>query len=706
MILRHILRPLAPRSIFAKLATVFLVIGLVPFLGMELFTYKEAEDRMTEAVIEYWLVRLARETAAQLDQEVLHMRDLTTAWTEDEFLARGIEAALGRDGDGTTTACPDLLRYLHSQHKTRRHGVDYLGLVARDGRILADSLYEPRTGSFVAPLAGSRLQDVLPREEDRTWITETFDRRRDRGAEDEPHLSARSWHVSRLLAAARGRPPPEGTPNVPDAYHLGFAGTVTGSTGAPRAAVLALFRWTRIQGILDRVSQRFSTRDDPRQPGARYGTGYPFLFAEDKDTIIGHENRQLLGNSLVGDHGLDGFRRRMLEAEYGSVQYEYPPGTPKITGFARAAGPERNGFGWAVGVGINDQEIYADVWQLGEVLLIAALIVTGLVVLGAAVFSHRITDPITRLIRYTEKVARGNLEERVDIRTNDEIAVLADSFNRMVDDLKESNRRLIQAEKNAAWQEMARQVAHEIKNPLTPIKLSAQQIQRAHKDRHPTFDEILQESVDSIIAQCESLQRIATDFAKFSAFKSRNKEIVEVEELVDSAVSLFRARASDAGVQVGLDLRVPPGTSVLVDRDDFQRVLINLFTNALEAMAPHGGRLNVSADFYRLEERRRVRIAVRDTGKGIPQKDQRRLFEPYFSTRTGGTGLGLALCEKIVQEHGGRMELHSEVGQGTTMVIHLPVVHIPGTAGTARGEGGESPPPHRPGASPPRPTSS
>src|SRR5262249_8246490 len=156
-----------------------------------------------------------------------------------------------------------------------------------------------------------------------------------------------------------------------------------------------------------------------------------------------------------------------------------------ISGFAHTDGPAKGGFGWAVGVGINHSDIYADWFALRDLLAIAALIVTGFVVMMAALFSARPTRPLTRLVGFTESVARGNLDARVRIKTNDEIAVLAEAFNRMTSDLKETNRRLIQAEKDAAWREMARQVAHEIKNPLTPVMLSAQQIEKAIADRHP-----------------------------------------------------------------------------------------------------------------------------------------------------------------------------------------------------------------------------
>ena len=360
----------------------------------------------------------------------------------------------------------------------------------------------------------------------------------------------------------------------------------------------------------------------------------------------------------------------MGKEPYGSHEYEYPPGTTKISGFASTDDSE-HGFAWVVGVGINHTEIYGDVYLLRDFMVIAALIVTGMVILLAAVFSHRITEPITRLIGYTEQLARGNLQARVDIRTNDEIAVLADSFNKMAEDLGESNRRLIKAEKDAAWQEMARQVAHEIKNPLTPIMLSAQQLRKAHEDRHPEFDEILSASVNTIIDQCEGLRRIASDFAAYARFPDRKIAPHDVAELVSGAVDMYRGRVQ-TDVSVTCEVKTPEGTKILVDKDEVGRVFLNLFNNAMEAM-DDGGRLFVEAKLGEDNGKSVVEIQVADTGRGIPDADRARLFEPYFSTRTGGTGLGLAICQRIILEYGGKIGARSKVGEGTTFTITLPL---------------------------------
>ena len=676
-----------PKGVFAKLVTVFLVIGLVPFLGMEIWTYQTAKERMTATVMGYWLVRLARETAVQLDREVARMRDLVQGWSRDEVFARDIPHCEAEQGALREAALARLRAYLHNRHKTRREQIDYIFVVDRDGTILADSL-AARGGGWASPLAGRRLEEVIPDSGELAWIRSALENPAAPGTKPQDgRLSARDWNRSLLLHRARNglaaRLDEEGPSKNPEDYSLGFAGAVSDPTRGETAGVVAvIFNWRRIQGILDDIQRRFAMGDERDQEGRRYDSGYGFLFAGDRRTIIAHKvvpsaglpagHRALLGTDLVADHGLSTFSAAMARREFGHIRYEFPPGTSKISGFAHARGPRQGGFGWYVGVGINDEQIFADVLRLRNLLMVAALIVTGLVILGAAVFSHRITEPITKLIRYTQEVARGNLDARVNVGTRDEIAVLADSFNRMVADLRESNERLIEAEKNAAWQEMARQVAHEIKNPLTPIMLSAQQIRQACRDRHPDQERLVEDSVDSIISQCESLRRIASDFAAFAAFQARPFEETRLDKLLDSILSPYLRQHQQAGIETSFENSVPPGTLVRVDADQVGRALLNLLNNALEAMSEKGGRLAIKVTAAEEEGRPVVRIAISDTGRGIPPEDRAHLFEPYFSTRTGGTGLGLAVCKKIVEGHGGRIEVQSRVSRGTTMTVILP----------------------------------
>lgn len=686
-----------PRGIFVKLVTVFMVIGLVPFVGFGLLTYDNVKARMTSNVVGYWLVRTAREAAQHLNAEVYAMRELVSSWAHDPHVAAAVEESHRTGSPPSET----LYKFLQSRLAYGDH-LDLLMLVSPDQKILAcatrqDAPIEPGTPSHRADLLAGQTLDEVVRQAAPPRVGETPEeaeirRRADRfplykwivlALEPSPlqlkqrtaPISSQPWHISPFVRRAQGRPPFPEDPRPKDIseYGVGFAGTVL--VGPPEnrttvGAVVAVFNWTRIQDVLDDIQRRFESADVPGGDASRYSTGYPFLFASDRDTIIAHKHRKLLGNSLSIDQHLPQLKNQMDRAEYGSYEYEYPVGVNKISGWARTHESARGGFEWTVGVGINNDEIFSDVNSLWNFFVIATLVVAGLVILMASMFSRRISEPITDLIAYTEQVARGNLDSRVEIRTNDEIAVLADSFNRMAEDLKESNARLIQAEKDAAWREMARQVAHEIKNPLTPIRLSAQQLHRAHQDKHPAFDEILGDAVETVIDQCDTLKKIASDFAAFASFPRRDLQRYDFGELVKKSTKLYTAGANDE-VVVQCRIDAPPGTEVVVDRDEIRRVFLNLFNNGVEAMDSQGTLTVVAA----LEEGATgpvARVHITDTGKGIPREDRKRLFEPNFSTRTGGTGLGLAICKRIMEEHSGRIDVSSTIGQGSTFTLTLP----------------------------------
>jgi PAS domain S-box-containing protein len=225
---------------------------------------------------------------------------------------------------------------------------------------------------------------------------------------------------------------------------------------------------------------------------------------------------------------------------------------------------------------------------------------------------------------------------------------------------------LIKSEKIKAWAQMARQVAHEIKNPLTPMKLSAQHLRQAWRDRHPKFDRILEESTETIVDRCEALRRIAIEFSDYARMPGRRVRREDLGSLLREARRLY-GEAEDR--RVGFSLDAPEGRLwTRIDKDEVMRLFINLFENSIQAM-PDGGDLKVRA--FRDDGHNRVTIA--DSGVGIPQENLARIFEPSFSTKTGGAGLGLPICKAIMEDYGGTICLRSEVGQGTTVTLEFPV---------------------------------
>lgn len=315
-------------------------------------------------------------------------------------------------------------------------------------------------------------------------------------------------------------------------------------------------------------------------------------------------------------------------------------------------------------------ERYGRLYQyvlLGFFLLVSLpiFLATALV---ALLLTDRILSPIVRLEEATRRVAEGDFGFRILTQSRDELASLVESFNAMVAELDGSRRKLIAAERITAWQEIARRLAHEIRNPLTPIKLSAQRILKKHGEGADDFDSALFSSVAAIIREVEGLERLLAEFGEFARLPEPNIEPVRLRELLGEVASTY-APASGA---VRVDLHEVPAELVLsLDRLQMRRALANLFTNAVQAM-PRGGTIAVRTDAVRKGHQAWCRLAVSDTGPGIAEGDRERIFDPYYTTKKGGTGLGLAIVRRIVFDHGGNVWVESRPGGGATFYLDLP----------------------------------
>jgi len=294
------------------------------------------------------------------------------------------------------------------------------------------------------------------------------------------------------------------------------------------------------------------------------------------------------------------------------------------------------------------------VFALASLLLLLALSLGGLL-------SRRIFDPIRRLQLGTRRVADGDFSQRLAESGGDEIGELVSSFNRMSDRLEEAQREIVRKKRLEAWSEMARQVAHEIKNPLTPIKLSVQHMERAWRDGKPGFDEVFRDTVATLYEQVEILRRIARDFSSFG--RSQKLKI----ETVDLAALAVDVAAPYANSALSIEIPAPESLPVRGDREALRKIILNLLENAREAMQA-GGRLEIS--WSRSEGGAELRL--RDHGPGIPEELRDKLFEPYFSTKTSGTGLGLAICAQLSDEMGGRLRLENHPEGGAVSALWLP----------------------------------
>ncbi len=283
--------------------------------------------------------------------------------------------------------------------------------------------------------------------------------------------------------------------------------------------------------------------------------------------------------------------------------------------------------------------------------------------------SDQIIRPIVSLEEATRKVADGDFSYRILGRTGQELATLVDSFNTMMGELERSRHKLLQTEKISAWQEIARRMAHEIKNPLTPIKLSAQRILHRYYEKREDFGDILEPAVASIIEEVDNLNNLLEEFRTFSRLPAPQIEEENLYSLIQEVLAVY----ADSYPNIAVNLENVDTQIVLpIDRGQMRQVFSNLFKNAFEAIEA-GGSVSVRTGLVRKQDKRYCRIQVQDSGKGIGPDFHGQVFNPYFTTKADGTGLGLPIVERIIFDHKGQIWFESELGAGTTFIMDLPM---------------------------------
>lgn len=293
----------------------------------------------------------------------------------------------------------------------------------------------------------------------------------------------------------------------------------------------------------------------------------------------------------------------------------------------------------------------------------AAGIFLGLLVSWWA--AARVTRPVQELAASAREVAAGNWNASVAVHSGDEIGQLAQAFNKMTHEIVEQRDRLVQAERVAAWRELARRLAHELKNPLFPLQITVENMQRA-RDRYPDqFDEVFREGAATLLAELANLKKIIGRFSDFARMPPPELQPVDFNRLAADTVKLFAPQLEAAQVKGELDL-APALPAVPADPEQMSGVLRNLMLNAIDAM-PNGGVLRVRT----LPHEGGIRIEIADTGQGLTPEECARLFTPYYTTKQHGTGLGLAIVQSVVSDHKGRISVESEPGKGTTFRIDL-----------------------------------
>jgi signal transduction histidine kinase len=303
--------------------------------------------------------------------------------------------------------------------------------------------------------------------------------------------------------------------------------------------------------------------------------------------------------------------------------------------------------------------------ELSHLVLFAAVVGALLSLALSVAVGRALAGPIGQLRRASAAVGAGSLRIRLPERSADEFGELFASFNRMTRRLRRARARELRTARVLAWGEMARQVAHEIKNPLTPIKLSVQHLRRANRDRHPQFDEILDSNAAQILAEIDRLSDIARAFSRYGAPADAAGPLtrVDVPGVIREALMLYRSGDRHVSYIDIVDPGLPPAQA---RTDELKEVLLNLVENARAALDGAGA---VTIQARSVEDR--IEIEVSDNGPGIPPEQLGRIFEPHFSTRSTGTGLGLAIVRRIVESWGGTVTADSIVGRGTTIRLRL-----------------------------------
>jgi two-component system, NtrC family, nitrogen regulation sensor histidine kinase NtrY len=292
-----------------------------------------------------------------------------------------------------------------------------------------------------------------------------------------------------------------------------------------------------------------------------------------------------------------------------------------------------------------------------------------LAVLISSWAAARVTRPVVQLADAARQVGEGNWDARVAVSGKDEVAQLANSFNHMTAELRNQRERLLQAERVAAWRELARRLAHELKNPLFPLQLTVENLVRARHQSPQAFDEVFRESAQTLLAEIASLKAIIGHFSDFSKMPRPQVQQVQINTIVQGIAQLFQAQLRAPGqpaIECAVDLD-PHLEMSSADPELMHRAISNLVLNAMDAM-PHGGRLVLGTRGHD----GKVLIEVSDTGSGLTPEECARIFTPYYTSKQHGTGLGLAIVQSVVSDHHGTISVHSKPGKGSTFVIELP----------------------------------
>ncbi|MBM3988531.1 MAG: HAMP domain-containing protein [Planctomycetes bacterium] len=658
----------APRAaVIRRISTKFLLAVLaavvLPFLALALFVETQMAGRLSKDVVLYSLKSLAADLAVRVDRDIEEFNSNTALLAADPGSYLAIDEAL-REGRGELDGEVEDMRRLMRDTQVQqfdnwvlaKRDYDLLMLVSSHGRCVVSNT----VGRSGLGLSEELLADLQARDcSQEIWF--------EAARNGQPFRV--DQHRSELL--------PPRYPGVahPENFHIAFSAPVywpaddaqPERSGQFLGALFVLVNWARIQDEVESpvLKNYFQGLVGPDEFPSAYG----WIWAADADTILAHRDPSLYGESVSTSPRirLPQMSAAARESDWGLYpEYEFA-GRRKNAAFKHTHAVTEEGFGWIVGVGIDNDDIFEGVRELRAQLFQVTALVLLVSVLWTMLVARRTTAPVLELREQVLKVAGGDLAAHNAVRGRDELGELGRELNRMTDEIRDSREKLVRAEKEAAWREMARQVAHDIKNPLTPIQVSAELCKRAHDEKSPEFERIFERTIEITLRQVAHLREVAGDFHALTGVRKGALVRVDVGAMLAEVLELYRALALERGVEIEAQLQ---GAPVLADTAALRRVLQNLVSNAFEAM-PAAGRLEVRVAC----EAGAACILLKDSGEGLSAEAQTRLFEPYFTTRSKGTGLGLATARRVLEDLGGSIELrNSEPGPGVVVQLRLPLV--------------------------------
>ena len=566
-------------SLASRFLATLVVTAVLPLLLYGWFSLRSMRAQIDEQVVRVFLPQLAADHAQKIEallgsivQACAIVREIARRALENATELAAFEEQIER--------VPDLLdNYL-----------DLLMLADADGTVVYW-----QDGQRLDPATHGRRGALVPKSvADTAWFQRA---QRDGGTQFLPW--GRSPYLHRGL---------DHRSMDPASHHLGLAIDVPRRDGS-KGVLFALLRWTDVQRILDEAREILV--DEARLPSAAV-----FLVGRD-GTVQAHTDRSHYGLRLAPDELTTQLIAATAAArgEFGDAR-----GERWRTGFAPCGQGAARSF--VLGVTVPEAELFAASDAFERVLLIAIVVTLTVLMLWSLVASRAIVAPVRALVAATRRIARGDLAVSVPARGGPELGELAGAFNQMASDLSRGREMLAAAERDQAWAEMARQVAHEVKNPLQPMRMAAQLLQRARAENDPRAEAIAERLARTVLEQTQELDRIASDFRAFAGVAPAARSPVRL----DDWLAELRGRCGGLFAGRPLDLRFEPGAGearVAIEGNALSRVFVNLLQNAIEA-APGGVRAAITSAVH---DGRAV-LRIRDDGPGIPAAARGRLFEP------------------------------------------------------------------------------